>query len=168
MLARQITFQQSATRLTLSPAYSYSLLALFLTTIPFIIKGLQPLLAKHPGVHTPRCLGPTPKFFVPYHIPTTPAFSASSALFCATERPLLPCFQWFAHSFNLNRGWIGSLNLVHRDSAQKLRIKVSRLLWQDFSRRRDAHHLLHIAGVQKECDLRGAAVHRIQRRRSFA
>src|SRR5882762_98865 len=62
----------------------------------------------------------------------------------------------------------GSLDLVHRDSAQKLRVKVSRLLRQHFSRRRDAHHLLHITSVQKERDLRCAPVHRIQRRRGFA
>src|SRR6266849_3227032 len=62
----------------------------------------------------------------------------------------------------------GSLNLVHRDSAQKLGVKVSGLLWQDFSRRGDSHHLLHIASIQKERDLRRAAIHRIHRRRSFA
>jgi hypothetical protein len=40
-----------------------------------------------------------------YHIHVSQAFSCNYALFCATAQRLLHCFQSFAHSFVVDRGW---------------------------------------------------------------
>jgi hypothetical protein len=84
-----------------------------------------------------------------------------------------------AHSSNSNMGAAcrhlkpdtarqRSLNLVHGDPAQQLGIKVGGFLGQDFARGGNAHHLLHVAGVQQKGDLRGAGIHGLQGRGSFA
>src|SRR5216684_4499444 len=68
----------------------------------------------------------------------------------------------FRYFCSLPRYFLASLlliNPVHRDSAQQLRIKIRRFLRQDLARRGNAHHLLDLAGIQQERDLRRSAVH---------
>src|SRR6266850_5444572 len=59
------------------------------------------------------------------------------------------------------------IHSVHRDPAHQLGIKVRRFLRHHFARRRDFHHLLDVAGIQQERNLRAPAVHGVQRRARF-
>src|SRR6266478_1836619 len=45
------------------------------------------------------------KSIASYHIHVNQAFSYNYALFCATAQRLFHCFQSFAHSFAVDRGW---------------------------------------------------------------
>src|SRR6266850_6158726 len=59
------------------------------------------------------------------------------------------------------------IHSVHRDPAHQLGIEVRRFLRHHFARRRDFHHLLDVAGIQQERNLRAPAVHGVQRRARF-
>src|SRR5882724_9347153 len=59
------------------------------------------------------------------------------------------------------------IHTVHCNPAHQLGIKVRRFLRHHFARRRDFHHLLDVAGIQQERNLRAPAVHGIQRGARF-
>src|SRR6266446_2527967 len=59
------------------------------------------------GVPKARVCGGHTNFLVSYHMLVNAAVSYNYALFCTTARRLLQCFQSFAHSFVVDRGWGG-------------------------------------------------------------
>src|SRR6266403_57129 len=63
----------------------------------------------------------------------------------------------------LTRRERSSIHSIHRDPAHQLGIKVRRFLRHHFAGSGDFHHLLDVAGVQQERNLRAPAVHGVQR-----
>src|SRR5882724_2808823 len=59
------------------------------------------------------------------------------------------------------------IHSIHCNPAHQLGIKVRRFLRHHFARRGDFHHLLDVAGVQQERNLRAPAVHGVQRGTRF-
>jgi len=71
--------------------------------------------------------GKPPKSFPSYYIPASQAVSCSYALFCATGFLHLSCFQYLAHSFNVDGGGTPS----HTDAVSKSRRSPLRALRVD-------------------------------------
>src|SRR6266403_5034505 len=59
------------------------------------------------------------------------------------------------------------IHTIHCNPAHQLGIKVGRLLRHHFAGSGDFHHLLDVAGIQQERNLRAPAVHGIQSRTRF-
>ena len=113
--------------LNLATAIACNLLGFLKKALLLVFNNFQPLFAKHPGwgvvqsVHGSR---EHAKFFVSYHILVNTAFSCNYALFCATARQLLPCFQWLAHSFDRDRGWGGIQRISAAGENKRARRRV--------------------------------------------
>lgn len=61
-----------------------------------------------------------------------------------------------------------SVDAVHGDAAEELRIEVGGFLGHYFTRSGDAHDLSDADGIEEKCDLSGAAINRLESRESLA